>query len=173
MSVRLSDVTALLDRWYDPSGAEAWDAVGLVCGDADQPVGRVLFAVDPAPAVVEEATRWGADLLVCHHPLLLTAVHGVPATTPKGRVVHDLLRAGTALFTAHTNADVPVDGTNDTLARTVGVVDARVLMASDDGQDALDRLVTFVPQEHAEAVRTAITSAGAGVIGDYDRCTFT
>ena len=59
MSLRLSDVTALLDGWYDPAWAEDWDAVGLVCGDPEQPVARVLFAVDPAPAVVDEALALG------------------------------------------------------------------------------------------------------------------
>ena len=59
MTLRLSDVTALLDGWYDPDWAADWDAVGLVCGDPDQPVARVLLAVDPAPAVVDEAARVG------------------------------------------------------------------------------------------------------------------
>ena len=49
MRLRLSDVTGLLDTWYDPAWAEAWDAVGLVCGDPAQPVSKVLLAVDPAP----------------------------------------------------------------------------------------------------------------------------
>ena len=174
MTLRLSDVTALLDQWYPPSWAEDWDAVGLVCGDPEQPVRRVLLAVDPAPAVVEEALQLDADLVICHHPLLLRPVHGVAATTPKGRVVHDLVRAGIGLFAAHTNADVPADGVNDALARAVGIVDPRVVVqASDPTEDARDKLVTFVPQDHADAVRTAITSVGAGSIGDYDSCTFT
>ena len=46
---------------------------------------RVGFAVDPVAAVVDEALERGADLLVTHHPLLLRGVHGVPATTFKGR----------------------------------------------------------------------------------------
>lgn len=174
MTLRLSDVTALLDQWYPPSWAEDWDAVGLVCGDPEQPVHRVLFAVDPAPAVVAEALQFEADLVICHHPLLLRPVHGVAATTPKGRVIHDLVRAGIGLFAAHTNADVPADGVNDALARAVGIVDPRVVVdASDPSEDARDKLVTFVPQDHADAVRTAITSVGAGSIGDYDSCTFT
>src|SRR3954470_7974386 len=154
MSLRLDEVTALLDRWYDPAWAEDWDAVGLVCGDPEQPVRRILLAVDPAPAVVAEAVEWGADLVVCHHPLLLTPVHGVAASTPKGRIVHDLVRAGTALFTAHTNADVPADGVNEALARAVGIVDPRVVVSTeadagdpgDAGDTALDKLVTFVPE---------------------------
>src|SRR3712207_7157344 len=98
--MRLADLTALLDGWYDPAWAEPWDRVGLVCGDPEQEVRRVLFAVDPVETVVEEALAVGADLLVVHHPLLLTPVSSVAATTAKGRVLHRLVRAGTAMFTA-------------------------------------------------------------------------
>ncbi len=170
MSLRLGDVVALLEGWYDPSTAEGWDAVGLVCGDPGQPVEKVMFAVDPVQAVVDEALGWGADLVVVHHPLLLTAVHGVAATTPKGRVLHELLRGGAALYTAHTNADVAEDGVNESLARAIGLADSDVLFPT--GGEALDKIVTFVPHGHADAVREAITAAGAGRIGDYDSCTF-
>jgi dinuclear metal center YbgI/SA1388 family protein len=176
MSLRLSDVTTLLDGWYDPAWAADWDAVGLVCGDPEQPVRRVLFAVDPAPAVAAEAVDWGADLVVCHHPLLLSAVHGVPATTPKGRVVHDLLRAGVALLTAHTNADVPPDGVNESLARALGVLDPQVLLPEGAGPtrghgrighlDGPRSLRELAQQVHAALPRTA---HGVRVSGDPDR----
>ncbi|WP_067832194.1 Nif3-like dinuclear metal center hexameric protein [Actinomadura kijaniata] len=122
--MRLSQVIAALEELYPPSWAESWDAVGLVCGDPDQAVQRVLFAVDPVAAVIDEALEWGADLLVTHHPLLLRPVNGVPATTPKGRTVHRLIRGGTALYTAHTNADVASPGVSDALARAVGLTGA-------------------------------------------------
>lgn len=169
--VRLSRLTALLEEWYPPSGAEDWDAVGLTCGDPDQEVRRVLFAVDPAPAVVQEAVEWQADLLVTHHPLLLRGVHSVAATRPKGRTVQTLIRSGCALFTAHTNADAPVGGVNEALARALGVQDPSVIRPTRGPQ--LDKLVVFAPADHAPAVREAMTSAGAGTIGDYDSCTFT
>ncbi len=73
----LQEVVAVLERVYDPSWAESWDAVGLVCGDPDAAVRRVVFAVDPVTAVVDEAIARGADLLVTHHPLFLRGVHGV------------------------------------------------------------------------------------------------
>ncbi len=120
----LRDVIAALDARYPRSLAESWDAVGLVCGDPDEPVRRVLFAVDPTAVVVDEVLGTGADLLVTHHPLLLTAVHGVPADDPKGRLVHRLVRGRAALFVAHTNADRAAGhGVNDALAGAVGLVD--------------------------------------------------
>jgi dinuclear metal center YbgI/SA1388 family protein len=170
MAVTLREVVALLDGWYDPAWAESWDAVGLVTGDPDQPVDSVLFAVDPAPEVVREAREWGADLLVVHHPLLLTPVHSMAATTPKGKVLHALARDGTALLTAHTNADVPVDGVNESLARAVGIVDPEVIV--EEGRTGLDKLTFFVPAADADRVRDAVAAAGAGTIGDYDHCSF-
>src|SRR5262245_24444441 len=120
---RLSDVVGVLDVLYDPRWADAWDKVGLVCGSPESPVERVLFAIDPTAEVVEEAIAYDADLLVVHHPLLLTPVSSVAATTPKGRVVHELIKHDIALLTAHTNADTPAYGVNDSLARAVGVVE--------------------------------------------------
>jgi dinuclear metal center YbgI/SA1388 family protein len=128
VTVDLGRVVAALEARYDPALAEPWDAVGLVCGDRSEPVRRVLFAVDPTAAVVDEVLATGADLLVTHHPLFLTPVHGVPADDPKGRLVHRLVRGGAALFVAHTNADrAPGTGVNAALADLLGLAGAEPL----------------------------------------------
>ncbi|MGY1711258.1 Nif3-like dinuclear metal center hexameric protein [Geodermatophilus sp. SYSU D00758] len=125
MAVTLGEVVAALEARYDPALAEEWDAVGLVCGDPAEPVTRVLLAVDPVATVVDEVVTTGAQLLVTHHPLLLTPVHGVPADDPKGRLVHRLVRAGAGLFVAHTNADRAAEhGVNGALAAALGLRDA-------------------------------------------------
>jgi dinuclear metal center YbgI/SA1388 family protein len=129
VTVTLGEVVAALEARYDPALAEEWDAVGLVCGDPDEPVERVLFAVDPVAAVVDEVVETGAQLLVTHHPLFLSGVHGVPASDPKGRLVHRLVRARAGLFAAHTNADrAPDHGVNDALAGAVGLTGAVPLL---------------------------------------------
>ncbi|WP_456788592.1 Nif3-like dinuclear metal center hexameric protein [Cellulomonas sp. P5_C5] len=167
----LADVVRLLERRYPPSTAESWDAVGLVTGDPAQPVGRVLFAVDPVAAVVEEATAWGADLVVTHHPLLLRPVHSIAATTFKGALLHRLVRSGTALFTAHTNADAAAGGVNDALAAALGLVGTVPLDPAP--AQALDKHVVFVPVADAERLVDALAAAGAGAIGEYTRCAWT
>jgi dinuclear metal center YbgI/SA1388 family protein len=169
--VRLADVVAVLDARYDPGWAEPWDAVGLVCGDPDALVRRVLFAVDPVAAVGTEALTWGADVLVTHHPLYLKPVHGVAATTPKGRLVHRLVTGGVALHVAHTNADSADPGVSDALAAALGLPPGRPLAAQP--ADPLDKLVAFVPHLDTERVLDALAGAGAGAIGDYDRCAWT
>ncbi|MFL6136419.1 MAG: Nif3-like dinuclear metal center hexameric protein [Frankiaceae bacterium] len=164
----VAEVVAELDRLYDPRWAEGWDAVGLVCGDPGAPVRRVLLAVDPVAEVAEEAIGRGADLLVTHHPLFLRGVHGVPATTAKGRLVHRLIRAGVALHAAHTNADAADPGVSDALARALGLAELRPLEPHPG--EPIDKLVTFVPHEAADRVLDALAEAGAGRIGDYSRC---
>ncbi|GAB3259999.1 Nif3-like dinuclear metal center hexameric protein [Nocardioides dilutus] len=166
----LSDVVDLLHGWYPPGTADSWDAVGLVAGDPDQPVHKVLFAVDPAPAVAEEAATWGADLLVVHHPLFLKPVHGIARTTPKARTLGVLLDAGCALLTAHTNADQAVGGVSEALATTLGLRNLAPVLPRDPAP--VDKLTVYVPAADAERVREALAAAGAGVIGDYDSASF-
>ena len=125
---RLADVVAAAERLYPLWLAESWDAVGLVCGDPDADVRRVLFAVDPTTSVADEAIGWNADLLVTHHPLFLRPVNGVPATLPKGRVIHRLITKGVGLLVAHTNADRADPGVNDALATALGLGDLRPLV---------------------------------------------
>jgi dinuclear metal center YbgI/SA1388 family protein len=169
--VHLADVVAVLDGLYPAASAQSWDAVGLVCGDPDQPVTKVLLAVDPTAEVVDEALEWGADLLLTHHPLLLRAVHGVPATTFKGRVVHRLITGGCGLYVMHTNADMASPGVSDALARVIGLDQLEPLVPQP--VQALDKIVVFVPHGDAEQLIDALAAAGAGEIGDYRRCAWT
>lgn len=165
---RLADVIAVLDEWFDPMWAASWDAVGLVCGDPGEQVERILLAVDAVPATVDEAITVGAQLLLTHHPLLLTPVHGIAADDPKGGLVHRMIRNGVGHFVAHTNADVADPGVSDALADRLGLDGLRPLEVDDDAQ--LDKLVVFIPVENAEQVIDALAAAGAGAIGNYDRC---
>lgn len=169
VSVRLADVIDVLDTAYPPQLAQSWDSVGLVCGDPDEPVTSVTVAVDPTAAVVDDVPAGG--LLLAHHPLLLRGVDTVAASTPKGSLIHRLLRSGRALFTAHTNADSAAPGVSDALAEALGLVVQDVLEPVASGPN-LDKWVIFVPAENADAMRAAVFDAGAGQIGDYSHCSW-
>jgi dinuclear metal center YbgI/SA1388 family protein len=169
VSVTLADCVDVVDAAYDPATAEPWDAVGLVCGDPADPVERVHVAVDPTYAVAGEAVASGAQLLLVHHPLFLRGVHGVAATTPAGRVVTALQRAGCALLTAHTNADSALPGVSDALLEALGLdpTGAAPVRPLDAG---LDALAVYVPTPQRETLLDALAAAGAGRLGAYARC---
>jgi dinuclear metal center YbgI/SA1388 family protein len=163
----------VLNAAYDPAWAEDWDAVGLVAGNPAAEVQRVHFAVDPTPEVAAEAIAAGAQLLVTHHPLFLRAVHGVAETSAGGDVIATLIRGGCALFTTHTNADVARPGVSDALAAAIGLGETAAvqpLLPAHQPWRELDKLIVFVPQNDRERLLDALAAAGAGGIGDYDRC---
>ena len=166
----LREIVDLLHGWYPPGTADSWDAVGLVHGDPEAAVAKVMFAVDPTIEVAREAVAWGADLLVVHHPLFLKPVHGFAATTPKGRTLSTLVGGGCALLTAHTNADRAVGGVSEALAQALGLTDLAPVLPG--GSTPLDKLTVFVPVEAAQAVRDALAGVGAGQIGDYEHASF-
>ncbi|PWI43240.1 Nif3-like dinuclear metal center hexameric protein [Streptomyces sp. ICBB 8177] len=175
---KLSDVIAALDGLWPADRAEQWDAVGLVCGDPDTEVGRVLFAVDPVREVAEEAVRIGADLLVTHHPLYLRGTTTVAATHFKGRVVHELIKHDIALHVAHTNADRADPGVSDALAAAVGLrVTGPLVPDPGDpaGRRGLGRVGELtVPLTLAEFAAQAArglprTATGLRVAGDPER----
>ncbi|QQS00468.1 MAG: Nif3-like dinuclear metal center hexameric protein [Austwickia sp.] len=119
--VALADVIEVLEETYPSATTQSWDHVGLVTGDPEQPVRRIHLAVDPTLAVIEEARRLGADLLITHHPLLLRGVHGLGTDTGKGAAVTALIVGDIALFAAHTNADIAEPGVCTALAAACGL----------------------------------------------------
>lgn len=130
MTATLADVLATIERLWPIAGAEAWDSAGLVTGDPDAPVRRVLFTVDAVGETVDEALEWGADLVIAHHPLLLRGVTTVAEDRYKGSLIARLIRGDCALVAAHTNADVVERGTSAVLAERLGLVDARPIVPS-------------------------------------------
>lgn len=169
MSARLADVIAVLDAAYPPHLAHDWDSVGLVCGDPDETVDSVTVSVDATVAVLADVPERG--LLLAHHPLLLRGVDTVAASTAKGALIHQLIRTGRALFTAHTNADSASPGVSDALAESLGLTVESVLSPVHAGPD-LDKWVVYVPAADAPAVRDAMFAAGGGQLGDYSHCSW-
>lgn len=175
MPPTVASAVAVLERAYPPALAQDWDAVGLTCGDPGDEVRRVIVAVDPLPEVVDEAIATGVQLLVTHHPLLLRGVHAVATTASKGSTIHRLIRAGIALFTAHTNADAARPGVSDALAAALGVEAHAPLSPQDDGTVGIGRIGTLTtPETLAAFVRRVAealpaTACGVRAGGDPDR----
>lgn len=117
----VASLFAAIDAFWPFSLAESWDQVGLVVGDFERPIERVLLVVDVTDSTVQEAVRGGYDAVVAHHPLLLRGVTSVSESTSKGSLVARLIRANCSVISAHTNADKPRDGVADVLATQLGL----------------------------------------------------
>lgn len=174
MAETVADVLAAVDKLWPASGAESWDAVGLVSGDRASKVSSILLAVDAVVDTVDEAIDAKADLLLAHHPLLLRGVTSVAEDRYKGAVLSRLIRANCALLVAHTNADVVETGTSATLATRLGLADVEPLVPGETATRGIGRVgrlpepttVGRLARQLAELLPA--TAGGVRVSGNYD-----
>src|SRR5689334_4852500 len=175
MPTTLADVQEVVEALWPRSGAESWDAVGLVAGDPAAAVSRIRLAVDAVLDTVDEAVADGAHLLLTHHPLLLRGVTSVAEDRYKGAVVARLIRGGCALLAAHTNADVVERGTSAVLAERLGLRATRPLeprAGPTTGLGRVGELKRPMPLgRFARAVADVLppTAQGIRVAGEYER----
>ena len=149
------------------------DPHGLLIGDPDAPVSHLVVSLDVTPAVVDEAVRRGAQMIVAHHPLIYNPIRRLVADGSfPGGVVLTCARAGIAVACAHTNWDIAEGGINDVLAGLLNLRDTRPVRAT--YRESLVNITLYVPLENRAAVFAAMTDAGAGFLTGslYDQCGF-
>jgi dinuclear metal center YbgI/SA1388 family protein len=171
----LRELQAVIEDLWPAAGAESWDAVGLVAGDPDATVEHVHLAVDAVPDTAREAVELGAGLLLTHHPLLLRGVTTIAESTYKGSVLATLVRGGSALLAAHTNADVVTTGTSAVLAGRLGLTEQRPLDAGADPDTGIGRVGVLPEGTTLGALARKLvdllppTATGVRVSGDFDQ----
>src|SRR5687768_581293 len=130
----LREICAFLDAFAPPRLAEEWDNVGLLVGDAGQPIERIMTCLTITPASAAEAVRERADLIVTHHPLPFKPLKRLTSDDTPGRLLLALIRAGIAIHSPHTAFDSAAAGVNQQLAEGLGLTDIAPLVPADDHQ---------------------------------------
>ncbi|MCS6864831.1 MAG: Nif3-like dinuclear metal center hexameric protein [Gemmataceae bacterium] len=166
----VSEIAAYLESFAPSATAAEWDNVGLLLGDPATPVQRVLTCLTLTPDVAAEAIRDEAQLIVTHHPILFRGVKKLTANTPDGQVVWPLAQAGVAVYSPHTAYDNSRGGINDQLCQRLGLTRTTPLRPREGKRQC--KLVVFVPDSDLAKVSNAVFAAGAGVIGEYNECSF-
>jgi len=178
MDVR--QVIAAVDGLAPFELAEPWDHVGLQVGSAHDelgvqpgadPEGRpgVLVALEVDDDALDEAERLGCSVVVSHHPLIFSPLERLTDDEPSARLALRAAREGVAVIAAHTSLDKARGGIADLVAGMLGLEATAPLAPA--AADAC-KLVGFVPHDDADLVRKALFAAGAGVIGEYEHCSW-
>ena len=168
--MKVSTLVDFFDRLYPFALAEEWDNVGLIVGDSKADVTGVTFCLDVTHEVLDECIEEGCNVLVTHHPVIFRSIKRLNAAELQGGLVAKAFRHGISVISLHTNLDSAIGGLNDTLCEVLGLTEVKPLV--DSGRERFYKLAVFVPAEHAEKVREAMCAQGAGVIGDYEQCSF-
>ena len=179
--MKIADLVAAMERIAPAELAEPGDNVGLVMGSAEAELrGPVLLTIDLTEAVAAEAVRLKCGAVIAYHPPIFEAMKRVTDATEAGRVAIKLLGAGVAVYSPHTALDAAKGGMTDWLAEGLlgpkdagGGGDRRALRSHVDLPRTQQlKVVTFVPADRLDDVRKAMASAGAGIIGGYEVCSF-
>jgi dinuclear metal center YbgI/SA1388 family protein len=167
---KVRDLTRWLDTFAPFKSAESWDNVGLLWGDPDATINRVMTCLTVTANVAAEAIAEQAQAIVSHHPVLFRPVKKLIAGHPENGFLWDLARAGVSILSPHTAFDNTEGGINDGLALRLGLTNVRPLRPFTPASSC--KIVVFTPESDGEAMLSAAFNAGAGRIGAYEQCSF-
>lgn len=143
---------------YPKANQCSWDNTGLLCGDPDCEVTAALFALDITEAVIDQAEKLGAQVIVAHHPLIRG---GLTRVTPQSEHrVWRLCQNGIAAICMHTNLDISRGGVGDALAAAMGLQEPQPVFAVEGQEDLqfgrVGRIDAVSPTAFCERVKAAL-----------------
>lgn len=146
---------------------ESYDNSGLQFGDLEAEVSKILLSLDLTEKTVEEAKESGANTIVTHHPVFFRPVKSIERGERKS--VYEAITSKLNVISFHTNFDMAEGGLNDYFINLLGLKKIKPIVQSNE---KVYKVVTFVPEEYVEKVRSALFESGAGHIGNYSECSF-
>ncbi|MBI1306767.1 MAG: Nif3-like dinuclear metal center hexameric protein [Bacteroidetes bacterium] len=168
--MKISEIIKVLEEVAPPDLQESYDNAGLIVGHPSTEVERALISLDATEEIVDEAIRENCGLIIAHHPIVFRGLKKLNGNNYVERTVIKAIQNNIAIYAIHTNLDnVLHQGVNSRIADKLGLNNRRILRPR-NGE--ICKLVTFVPVEYLEIVKSALFEAGAGSIGAYDHCSF-
>lgn len=167
MTVR--EITAIIESLAPVAYQESYDNAGLQVGSLNTEITGILLCIDVTPDVVDEAIAQKVNLIISHHPLIFSGIKQLTGSNLVEQAVIKAVKHDISIYSAHTNIDSVWDGVSMRIATILGLENLQIL---EPASDQLVKLVTFAPHQAAEKVRLAMFDAGAGHIGNYDRCSY-
>lgn len=166
---QLKELIQCLEQWAPPAWQESYDNAGLIYGNPNANISKALITLDITEAVVDEAIKNQANLIIAHHPVVFKPISKLNNQLENHRVLIQCIKNDIAIYAIHTNLDNVHNGVNYKIAQKLGLTNLQIL---DPKSSLLSKLIVYVPSSHLDAVRNSIFEAGAGKIGNYDECSF-
>jgi dinuclear metal center YbgI/SA1388 family protein len=166
---KISEVVHYLEKIAPPSLQEDYDNAGLIIGINNSEVRGILICLDVTEEVISEALKMKYNMIISHHPIIFRGLKKITGSNYVERAVITAIKNDIALYAIHTNLDNILTGVNKKIADKLDIINARVLQPK---RSVLSKLISFIPGNHTLEVLDALHEAGAGIIGDYDHCSF-
>ncbi|RLD60977.1 MAG: Nif3-like dinuclear metal center hexameric protein [Bacteroidetes bacterium] len=167
--MKIKELINPLEKLAPPFLQESYDNAGLLIGNSNAEVNKVLICLDVTEEILDEAISKNCQIIIAHHPLIFTGLKRITGKNMVERIVTKAIKNDIAIYAIHTNLDNVMGGVNSILCEKLGIKNPKILSPK---EGLLRKLVIFCPLKEAPKVRQAIFDAGAGHIGNYDSCSF-
>ncbi|MBN2663311.1 MAG: Nif3-like dinuclear metal center hexameric protein [Bacteroidales bacterium] len=165
----IKHLITFIEQQFPPQVQESYDNSGIITGNINDILKGVILTIDIDEEVVQEAIDKNCNMIIAHHPIIFRPLHSLTGKNYIERTVIKAIKNDIAIYAAHTSVDNSYNGLNKIICDILNVKNTKII---DPKPDLLYKLITFVPSEYVNQVKTAIFEAGAGKIGNYDSCSF-
>lgn len=167
--MKIKEVIQLIEDFAPLNLQESYDNAGLTVGNNEDEVSGALCTIDVTEKVIEEAIELKANFIISHHPVIFKGITSLTGSSENERILIRAIQNNITLYSCHTNIDNTIEGVNQKISEKLGLTNCQVL---EPLRNSLVKLVTFVPEDHADKLRQALFEGGAGNIGNYDSCSY-
>lgn len=164
--VFIKDIYKFIDNIAPFDTALNFDNVGLLVGNMDDSIKKVLISLDITRDVVLEAQSFGADLIISHHPVIFNPIKNIDFNS----TIHLLCKFSISALCAHTNLDLSEYGVNKCLADALNLKNIEPLCI--EKSIPYKKIIVFSPPENVDDIINSMSKAGAGYFGNYCKCNF-
>ncbi len=167
--MKIKDIAHFLELLAPISFQESYDNSGLLLGDRNDEITQALITLDVTEEVIDEAIKSKSNFIIAHHPFIFNGIKRIGNNYWIDRCIRKAIKYDIAIYAIHTNLDNVNTGVNKKLVDILGLTNFELLAPKNN---TLSKLTVFVPNNNKDEVQNALFDAGAGAIGNYDRCSF-
>jgi len=166
------EVIEIIEQKYAKSYAMSWDNVGLLCGRFDKEVKKIYVALDATDEIIEQAVNAKVDMIVTHHPLIMSGLQRITDDNFIGKRLIKLIQNDISYYAMHTNYDVR--GMAELAGNKLMLKDAEVLEVTGEGEalEGIGRIAnlkeTMTLRQCCELVKEVFSLENVKVFGDLD-----
>jgi dinuclear metal center YbgI/SA1388 family protein len=150
---KIKDIIRIMEEFAPKTLKEDFDNVGLMVGDRNKEVKKILLALDCTLDVIKEAKEKSVDLIITHHPLIFRKPSSITTDTLTGKKIIELIKNDISLYSSHTNLDSAENGLNETIVNILGystneLIEVNKMARNDnEGLGRIVRLEDFIKLE--------------------------
>lgn len=151
--MKLKNIMDIIENIAPKHLKEDFDNVGLMVGDKNKEIGKILLALDCTTNVIEEGKELGVELILTHHPLLFRKPATITTDTLLGRKIIELIKNDINLYAAHTNWDSVKGGLNDTIVSMLGFESSQIIDKNKNSEDVgIGRIVQLKEEKSLQDI---------------------